>query len=59
VRLGADGLAPVLTTQLTERSELAGADMLPVLQRLAAGLGLQVTWRKGGRAVLRGADGAV
>jgi polyphosphate kinase 2 len=47
----------VLTTQPAERPELAGADMLPGLQRLAAEIGLQVTWRKGGRAVLRGPDG--
>ena len=53
----ADGRAPVRTTQLTERSELAGADLLPVLERRAAGLGLQVTCRKRGRGVLLGADG--
>ena len=35
----ADGHAPMLTMQLTERSELAGADLLAVLERLAAGLG--------------------
>jgi polyphosphate kinase 2 len=47
----------VLTTQLTERSELAGADLLPVLERLAAGLGLQVTCRKRGQGVLAGPGG--
>ena len=47
----------MLTTQATERSVLAGADLLPHLERLAAGLGLQVTWRKGGRGLLLGPDG--
>ncbi len=53
----ADGHAPALTTQLNQRSELAGADLLPILKRLAAGLGLQVTCRKNGRGVLIGPDG--
>ena len=54
----AEGLAPVVTT-FADRSELTATDLLPVLTRLAGGLGLQVTCRKSGRGVLTGATGTV
>ena len=46
-------------TAFAERSELAATDLLPVLERLAGGLGLQVSCRKGGHGVLTGPAGTV